>query len=217
MDVGIRLPESVEKVHHDEAEEADRIEVIRDAHQELKDFKDFMNREYPQASSLYESAKNLYEEIKAHWTHGKHMVHKGEWTVAQFDQDMSDLARHQRTTWDKLVEAASEEERLTREAYRKVQDIEAKVIHERGEGTHVAWMGLPTKEQHIVRIVYSHQLRHNFADAKRETETMIGFPEGILTKIPMLRSRANQETAKLSQNLREHPRGSFFGAHLFHH
>ena len=217
MDVGIHLPKSVENVYRDEYELAKRIEVIRDARQELQGFKNFMKNEYPKASSLYESAKNLYEEIQAHWTHGKHMVHKGEWAVAQFDQDMNNLASHQKMTWDKLSEAAIEQEKLVRDEYRKVQDLEAKVIHERGEGSHVAWMGLPTKEQQIVRKVYSHELRHNFSDAKREVESLIGFPDGILTKILTLRRRANEETAKLSQKLTGHPRGSFLGASILMH
>ena len=44
--VGIHLPKSVENVYRDEYELAKRIEVIRDARQELQGFENFMKNEY---------------------------------------------------------------------------------------------------------------------------------------------------------------------------
>ena len=182
-------------------------EVLPMARTALRDFKDFVKEEYPKASSLYEGAKNLYDEIRAHWTRDKNLVHKGEWSPDQFDQDLKQVAEQQKETWNQLLEAVKLETARVKTVYEKVEAAEKLVLHARGEGPHVAWMGIGTKEQDEIRKVYSHELRQKFHDAKMEMNALIGYPDGLLVKVEMCLQQANKETEHLSGKLHKHPRG----------
>lgn len=191
----------------DRSVEPTAAEVLSHAKETLSEFKSFVKEAFPRASSIYEGAKNLYEEIRAHWARDEGLVHKGEWSADQFDQDLKQVTDQQQATWEKLLAAAKQESELVKLAYAKVKEAEKTVLHARGEGSHVAWMGLPTSDQQEVRKVYNHQLREQFHDAKMEMDSLIGFPDGVLQKVDMILKRANKETEHLSQQLHKHPRG----------
>ena len=184
-------------------------EVLANADKALAEFQAFATQEYPKASSLYEGAKNLYEEIKVYWIHDKAMVNRDDWTGDQFDADMKRLAERQTAVWNQLLAAAKVEKERVMEAYGKVQAAEKQVLHLRGEGSHVAWMGLPTQEQSRVRKAYHHKLRANFEQAKNEKDMLVGYPEGLLIKVEGLLQRANKETAHLSEKMHKHVPGGF--------
>lgn len=170
-------------------------ETVEEMNKVLTEFKQFILDEYPKASSLYEGAKNLFEEIKAHWCHDKKV--RGM-TSDQFDQDMERLFQKQTDVWDRLLLAAHEETEKVKEAYEKVVEASQAVRHARGEGLCVACLGFPTPEQCQVRQMWHQQLRFHFDEATREKDALLAYPDGLLTQVGLIRNRALQETAKLS-------------------
>lgn len=192
------------------AHPSNRPVVLEDAARVLHNYKKLVEKEYPNISSVYEGAKDLWEQVKLHWTKGKQQVLKGGWSADDFDADMLDLFKRQEVLWERLLDAAAELLVKVETSYEKVQLIETSVKHERGEGVHVAWMGLPTKEQDLIRKEYHHKLRFSFKEAATEHDNLCGYPDGLLTRVRLLRERADRETSDLHVWLKkkEHHHGT---------
>jgi hypothetical protein len=172
-------------------------EVLAEADSVLCEFKALIEKEYPVASSLYEGGKNLWEQVKYHWKQGKYRVLKGEWSADDFDRDLMDLFRRQEAIWDREMDVGAELYVRIDELYKKVKQAHDNVKNARGKPPHVAWMSFPTPDQATIRHVYDHRLRFAFKDAQTEYEGLCGYPEGILTKLKLLRDRAIKESRDL--------------------
>jgi hypothetical protein len=192
-------------VHHSDAaavpaphdDPVNHPEVLADADSILCEFKALIEKEYPNASFLYEGAKNLWEPVKYHWTQGKHRVLKGEWSADDFDRDLMDLFCLQEGIWNKLMNTADKLHLEIDELYKKVEKTHDDVKHARGEPPRVAGMSFPTPDQATIRKVYDHKLRFAFRDAYMDYESLCGYPDGILTKMKLLRERTIKETNDL--------------------
>jgi hypothetical protein len=197
----------MDNIHHGlnpaQHELVTRPVVLDDADRVLCDFKTLIEEEYPNVSSVYEGAKNLWEQDKYHWTQGKKRVLKGDWNADDFDADMLDLFQRQEVIWDRLMGAGAELLIKIETSFEKVLRAEAAVKHERGEGANIGWMALPTAEQELIRKTYYHNLRFNFKDAKVEHDNLCGYPDGLLTRMRLLHERADKETAELHDGLKQ--------------
>jgi hypothetical protein len=178
--------------------------VLVEADKALDDFKRLMETQcYPRASALRERAKMLFEEVKLHWTEGKHKVlhEHGKWSSEDFDSDMMKLLKKQESTWGQLeVHVAAERSKMDA-TYQKVLQAKAAVDHARGSVHHVPvvdlFFDLSTPEQHTICHVYQKKLHAAFADAAKEYQALEGYPDGLLTQVHALRKHAMEETARL--------------------
>lgn len=197
MDQGIHIPNEFKVTERS----IDTEQVLEDADQALCDFKRLIEHEYNHASSLYEGAKNLYEQLHGDLMGDKQRVLRGEWTVDDMDEAIHKLLSKQGTVWDKLKLAGEEIRAKLDAAYSKVKAAEEAVKCARGEGCHVAWLNMPTTVQAKVRRVYARKLKQNFADAKSEYASMCAFPDGMLTQIELLRQRALSDATDMMEKL----------------
>lgn len=199
------------------AKHAEQPEVLIEADKALDEFKRLMEMEYyPKASALHERAKILFEQVKLHWTEGKHKVlnEHGKWSAEDFDADMIKLLKKQEASWDKLEQLVAAERDKMNATYQKVLLAKAAVDRERGAVNHTPvvcmFLDSATREQHTILNVYQKKLRGAFQDAAQEYVALEGYPDGLLTQVRVMRKHAVEETARLVEWLtkkdrRHHP------------
>ena len=157
---------------------SERGEVLAEADGVLQEFKTFMEQTFPNASSLYEGAKILFDEV-----HQKRLHHeKDEVVVAVFER--------QREKWSTLLEGAQKIRDEINEKYKEVTSLEDRVKKARGTGPSLAVLGFPTPSQQMARYVYDKQLKYAFHDAQSEVAMMTGYPDGMLIQIRLLHDHA---------------------------
>lgn len=207
MDTGFHLP-SFLKTKEMETTKTEEPELCKEARKLLEDFSCEMRtgKTYTDCSSLYEGAKNLYEEVHFHLTAGKVKVMNKEWTVDELDENLMDVMKKHEPVWERLLLAEKELRAKIDDDYKKVTEMEEKLKHARGYDDknhhHTAWMFLPTLEQNAIRKTYHCKLKPEFESAKMDHELLCGYPDGYLTQISLLRKRATMEAADKIEKLR---------------
>jgi len=187
-------------------------EVLDQADRTLSQFKASFEEAFEVSNTLFRSAKTMYEHVREVLDQGKLRVVKGEWTVEQLDEHMKGLLQRQAEGWTKLINGAEKEKKKVNEIFQPVKDAELAVKHARGEGANVAWLGYLTEDQAKVRKAYHEKLVKNFADAKVEYQSVCGYPDGLLVRIPQLKHGVETEVATIIEKLSRRVEG--FGKHL---
>jgi hypothetical protein len=199
-------------------EEKHQPDVLVEADKALAEFKRLVEVEYyPKASALQEQAKILFEQVKTHWTDGKHKVlhEHGKWSAEDFDVDMMKLLKEQEASWDKLEKLVAAERVKLDATYQTVLNAKAAIDRVLKSVNHIPvvdlFVDLSTPEQHTICEYYKKHLRHAFQDASKECYELGGYPDGLLTQVKVLRKHANAETARLVEWLAKKDR------HHHHH
>ena len=136
---------------------SERLEVLEEADGILQEFKSFMQQAFPKASSLYENAKWLWQDI--------HDLRTKRATDAEVDE----LFQKQRETWTKLQTEAAEMQESIQTEYVKVSTVEERIKKARGSGPSLAALGFPTPQQKAARYVYNKKFKYAFHDGKSST------------------------------------------------
>lgn len=147
---------------------SERSSALEDAEETLATFKAFMKQTYPKASGLYETAKNLWQDIY-------NLRHKKE------SQDkIADVFKQQSEIWDRLEEDSDELKKSVDKAYAKVTIADERVKKAQGVYPSVAALGFRTPEQKSVKHVYAKKLKYAFHDAKNEYSLLCSYPDGMV-------------------------------------
>jgi len=168
-------------------ERSGQAEVVRAAEKALADFKVSFEAIYEQSTSLFRTAKALHQKIHDVLTEGKIRVDRGETKVQDLDGWLKRLLDPEKSKWERLLGEEENLLKMANDVYQPVTEAEAAVIHARGEGSNVAWMGIPTEEQAAVRKAYHLKLSKDFAEAK--SEYLGEFDPGCYSKLSKCRAR----------------------------
>jgi len=198
MDIQVQTSRSVLATHDDFDDEddgaVDRTRMI------LNEFKNFTLDEYPKASALCSCSVHLFEEARDHLTQDQNLVYSGEWSAVQFDRDMELVMEHQRNRWGELLLAAQNEIIKVQKAYVRVKEAEKNVIRHFAD-YQTTWMGLPTGNHLDPNKIYANPLLELFLEAKQDMESLIGYPDGVLTKVSLIRQRIAKEIPETSRRM----------------
>ena len=156
------------------------LEVLDEANEVLQDFKSFMEKTYPLASSLHEGAKWLWQDVY------------DLFAKKQDVKEVTALFEKQKESWNKLEKGATEIKESIKEKYANVESALGRVKKARGHGASRAFLGFPTPDQKHTRYVYHKKLQYAFHDAKDEVAMMCNFPDGMLVQIRLLREYAEK-------------------------
>jgi hypothetical protein len=213
MDTGIHLPPSL--VSPETPTEV-RPDILQEADQVLKTFRQALPEEYTRCSSLYESAKDLYKDVCHHLVSGKLKVQHGEWTVDELEGKMTELAQKQESCWNTLFSGEQIMRKRVEALYEPVKEMEQKVKNARGEMGAAPWNDHPTAEQSAVRKAYSHCLKTTFHDAKVEFDAITSYPDGLLTQVALLHKHGDTETSESIKQLRKREHSHFKIPNILH-
>ena len=144
-----------------------------------------MEETYPEASSLYETAKWLWQDV--HDLRAKQQAG---------DAQVAALYKQQAEKWTKLEIDAAEMQDLITNKYASVAGAEEHIKKARGSGASRAVFGFPTPDQKGSRYVFDKKFKYKFHDAKSEISMICDFPDGMLTQIRLLH-KATQTMAEV--------------------
>jgi hypothetical protein len=185
MDVGIHLPSPL---RHEEPSHR-HLEVLDKADKTIETFKQLMPDAYTDCSCLYETAKALYKEVFHNINGGKLKVYQGSLSVDQFERDLQGLLKQQELKWHQLKTGEVAMRKRVDDLYQPVREVEHHVRDARGDGTNDA-------QREVIHAC-------NFHDAKAEYDALCGYPDGLLTQIDLLHTRAKTEARAIIDKLRK--------------
>ena len=166
---------------------SDRLEMIDETDAILQGFKTSMEETYPKASSVYEAAKWLYQQV--YDLRSKDQANNNDAQVAALYQSQAEK-------WSQLEADAAELQAVIKNKYGTVESAETRIKKARGSsGPSRAALGFPTPNQKLARYVFDKKFKYKFHDAKSEISMMCDFPDGMLVQVRLL----HKNTEKMAE------------------